>query len=419
MESGHAVSHIDPRLQWEPSYSMDLAARPSRILPVIILSQFAGASLWFAPNAVLSDLQREQGFGDSALSLITSSVQIGFIFGTLVFALFAIADRFSPRRVFFVCSGLGAVTNLLVLMVADGFWEWLLLRFLTGFWLAGIYPVGMKIAAAWYPTGLGQALGYLVGALVLGTAFPHLLRGAGADLPWSVVIMVVSVMAALGGMIMWWFVPDGPYLPISSRFNPKTLGSMFKNKPFRSAVFGYVGHMWELYAWWAFLPVWLTAYNHATDSQLNPSFWSFVLIAVGIVGCVGGGRLSQKWGSAQVAFAQLAISGLCCGVSPFLFGAPTEIFLGFLMLWGVTVVGDSPQFSTLSAQTAPPDYVGSALTMTTSIGFFTTIVSLEFLAVLRPMVGVDMLFLLLIPGPVVGLLSLKSCLEFPSKEPTR
>ncbi len=392
---------------------MEQSSRPARILPILIISQFACTSVWFASNAVLSDLQREWGLGPEVVSYVTSSVQFGFISGTLVFAFFAIADRCSPRRVFFSCSMLGALANLLVSIVADGLTPLLLLRFLTGFFLAGIYPVGMKIAAGWYRSGLGQALGYLVGALVFGTAFPHLLRSAGAELPWTVVMTAVSVIAALGGILMLRMVPDGPYLPKGSPFNPRILGVIFKDKPFRSAALGYFGHMWELYAWWAFVPVWLSAYNHVAGVHLNVSFWSFVIIAVGFVGCAGGGRLSKRWGSARVAFAQLAISGLCCVASPLLFGASPQLFLGFLLLWGITVVGDSPQFSTLNAQTAPPDYVGSALTIATSIGFFITILSIQLLAALLPIIGPQMIFLLLIPGPIWGLLSLKPLLARP------
>ncbi len=389
---------------------MEPTTRPPRILPILIVSQFAGTSLWFASNAVLSDLQREWGLDPAAVSYITSSVQFGFITGTLAFAVFAIADRFSPRLVFFGCSVLGALTNLLVALLADGLMLLLLLRFLTGFCLAGIYPVGMKIAAGWYRTGLGQALGYLVGALVFGTAFPHLLRSIGAELPWTAVMITVSTIAAVGGALMLLMVPDGPYLPKGSPFNPRILGVIFKNKSFRSAVCGYFGHMWELYAWWAFVPVWLSAYNAVTRASLNVSLWSFAIIAVGFLGCAGGGVVSQRWGSAPVACAQLAISGLCCVVSPLLFGTPTWLFLGFLLLWGVAVVGDSPQFSTLNAQTAPPDYVGSALTIATSIGFFVTIFSIQLLAALLPIVGASMIFWLLIPGPIFGLLSLKPLL---------
>ena len=179
--------------------------------------------MWFAGNAVITDLQQSWGLAEQSVGYVTSAVQLGFIIGTLVFAFLAIADRFSPRRVFFFCSVAGAIANISLLIAPEGLTGLLILRFTTGFFLAGIYPVGMKIAAGWYEKGLGRALGYLVGALVLGTAFPHLLRGLGAELPWQQVMVGVSILAICGGMLMFWFVPDGPHLPKGSAFNPRTL----------------------------------------------------------------------------------------------------------------------------------------------------------------------------------------------------
>jgi MFS family permease len=176
--------------------------RPARILPLIIFSQFTGTSLWFAGNAVIGDLQLAWGLGTQALAYVTSAVQLGFICGTLLFAILVIADRFSPRRVFFCCSLAGALANIALLVAPPGLETLLLLRFATGFFLAGIYPVGMKIAAGWYQQGLGRALGYLVGALVVGTAFPHLIRSSGAELPWQQVIAGVSILALGGGFAM-------------------------------------------------------------------------------------------------------------------------------------------------------------------------------------------------------------------------
>jgi MFS family permease len=185
-------------------------APPRRILPVIIVSQFAGASLWFAGNAVLPDLQREWGLPPEVLGYTTSAVQLGFIAGTLAFAFFAVSDRVSPRIVFFVCSVAGAVANLGVLALAGAAWPLVAFRFVTGFFLAGIYPVGMKIASGWYRADLGNALGFLVGALVVGTAFPHLLKGLGGALPWQTVLVAVSGVAAVGGVQMLLLVTDGP-----------------------------------------------------------------------------------------------------------------------------------------------------------------------------------------------------------------
>lgn len=250
--------------------------RPWWILPVIIFSQFAGTSLWFAGNAVLGDLQQEQNLAADSLGYITSAVQLGFVSGTLVFAFFTISDQFSPRIVFFVCSLLGALSNLGVYALAQDFWSLLLFRFMTGFFLAGIYPVGMKIAAGWYQRGLGNAIGFLVGALVVGTAFPHLLKGLGQSFAWEAVILAVCGIAVLGGLSMLWLVPDGPFLARGTRFDPKALAVIFRSRPFRASAFGYFGHMWELYAFWAFVPFALAAHSaQVAGSGLNISFWSF------------------------------------------------------------------------------------------------------------------------------------------------
>jgi MFS transporter len=383
--------------------------RPARILPVIILSQFAGTSLWFAGNAVLGDVQQQWGLAPDALGYVTSAVQAGFIAGTLVFAFFALADLFSPRVVFFACSLLGALCNAATGLLAEGVLSLVALRFCTGFFLAGIYPVGMKIAAGWFERDLGNALGFLVGALVVGTAFPHLLRGLGHAMPWEGVMMGVSAIAAAGGVLMLALVRDGPYLKKGARFDPKAFASIFRSPAFRASSFGYFGHMWELYAFWAFVPVALAA--HARGADFNVPLWSFAVIAAGALGCAGGGLVSLRAGSARVAFAQLTGSGLCCVLSPLAFLAPTPFFLAFLLFWGVVVVGDSPQFSALNARYAPPALVGSALTIANCVGFALTIPALQLLSFAVQPLGAQYVFLLLAPGPLLGVLALRPLLR--------
>ena len=381
--------------------------RPAHILPVIVASQFAGTSLWFAGNAVLGDLQREWSLAPEALGYVTSAVQLGFIFGTLVFAFLAVADRYSPRLVFLLCALAGAAANLGVLAADGGLAPLLVCRFATGFFLAGIYPVGMKIAAGWYHTGLGNALGFLVGALVLGTAFPHLLKALGQSWPWELVLTGVSVIAAGGGLLMYLLVPDAPNPGKGSRFDPRALVAVFASKGFRASAFGYFGHMWELYAFWAFVPVVLAA----RAAEFNVPLWSFIVIAVGSLGCVIGGRISLRAGSGRVAFAQLAASGLCCIISPLLLQAPPAVVLAFLVFWGIAVVGDSPQFSALNAANAPPASVGSALTIANCIGFAITIGSIQLLNAAAGTLPIEYLFVLLAPGPLLGLLALRPLLR--------
>ena len=382
--------------------------RPGYILPVIIFSQFTGTSLWFAGNAIIADLQQSWALPENSIGYVTSAVQLGFIVGTLVFAYLALADRFSPRKVFFACSMIGASANAALLVVPEGISSLLLLRFVTGFFLAGIYPVGMKIAASWYEKELGRALGYLVGALVLGTAFPHLIRSLGAEVPWQQVIVGVSIIAAFGGLLLLTLVPDGPFLPKGSAFNSNVFKLIFRSRKFRASALGYFGHMWELYTLWAFMPLFLLGYASQTNQSINISFWAFIVIAVGFIGCAAGGLMSEKLGSAKVASIQLLISGVCCALSPLLFQADWPIFILFMLVWGMTVIGDSPQFSTLNAQNAPREYVGSALTIVNSIGFLITVVSIQFTSSLIPVVGVQYVFWLLIPGPLLGLFALQS-----------
>ncbi len=392
-----------------------MSTAPRRILPVIAVSQLAGTSFWFAGNAVLPNLQAELGLPQRALGDMTSAVQLGFITGTLVFALLAISDRYSPRATFLVCALLGAASNAAILVAGGAMPLLLASRFATGFFLAGIYPVGMKIASGWFQRDLGKALGLLVGALVLGTALPHLVRGLGQTFAWQAVMLSVSAVAIAGGLLMYALVPDGPYLKAGAKLDPRALFNIFRVTGFRASSFGYFGHMWELYAFWAFVPPLLAAYAiYAGITELNISLLAFVVIAAGAAGCVIGGYLSLRIGSARVAFVQLAASGLCCLLSPIVFlTMPPAIFIAFLLFWGVVVVGDSPQFSALNAAYAPSDQVGSALTIANCIGFAISIVSIQLLNEMAGALPTHLLFLLLIPGPIFGLIALRPLLARP------
>ena len=341
-----------------------------------MLSQFAGTSLWFVGNAVLPELKQSLQLSTYAVSLVTSAVMLGFVAGTLVFAFFSLADRYSPVKLFFVCSLLGALFNSSVAWLATDAVSLFSLRFITGFFIAGIYPVGMKIASDWYDKGLGKAMGFLLGALVLGTAFPHLLKNRDFELPWKSVLYFTSIFAITGGTMMLMFVGDGPYRKKSGGFQWNAIGKIFNSKKWRQAAFGYFGHMWELYTYWGFVPLILGLYAAKNNITLNISLLSFLIIAIGSIACIAGGYLSLKIGSAKVASTALFISGLCCFASPFIYQLPLYFFLGVLFIWGLAVIPDSPQFSTLVAQYAPQELRGTALTIYNSIGFFISTVSL-------------------------------------------
>jgi len=384
---------------------------PKRILPIIVFSQFAGTSLWFAGNAIIGDLRLAMNVGINDTGIVTSAIQLGFITGTLVFALLAISDKYSPRKLFLICSILGSISNLLIYSIAFDLFSLLVLRFITGFFLTGIYPIGMKIAAGWYKKGLGNAIGLLVGALALGTAFPHLIKSFGGSLPWEQVIFIISGFSLAGGLVMFLLVPDGPYISSGAKFNPKAIITIFKNKELRSSALGYFGHMWELYTYYALIPLILIYYLKLNHAELNIPFWSFIIISLGSIGCIVGGIISKRTGSAKVAFVQLALSGFCCLISPIMFNTSTPFFLIFLIFWGIVVMGDSPQYSAIVALSAPKGLVGSGLTLVNSIGFAITILSLWVVYQFLDIVEISYALMILAVGPILGLVSMKKLLK--------
>ena len=400
------------------------ARAPRRILPLLVLAQFLGTSPWFAVNAVMPDLQREFGWPAQAVGTLTSAVQGGFVAGTLVFALLALADRVSARRLFLLCALAGAGCTVAAALAAPSFTALLVLRALTGFFLAGIYPVGMKLAAQWFPRGLGAALGVLVGALVLGSALPHALRAlaeaaplgpgaAVAGLPgaaahWSTVFHAVAAASALAGLLVVLGIPaprvGGAPVPA---FELRALGALLADRRLRASVLGYFGHMWELYTLWVLVPAIV-----ATRLAGSAASWAaFAVVGAGAVGCAAGGWLARRSGSAPVAFGQLATSALCCLAAPLLLHAPAPLFWAWLLLWGVTVAGDSPQFSALTAANAPRGAVGSVLTLTNCIGFAISIASIQLFTALAASVPLASLLPWLALGPLLGLLALRPLLR--------
>ena len=375
------------------------------ILPVIVFAQFCCTSLWFAGNAIISDLITSFDLKASALAHLTSAIQFGFIIGTLLFALLTIADRFSPSKVFFISALIASVFNFLMILDSHSLNSLFSLRFFTGFFLAGIYPVGMKIASDYFKKGLGKSLGFLVGALVLGTAFPHALYFFQDTISWKFLVYITSGLAFLGGLLILVLIPDGPYKTRLTRFDLKLCFSIFKVKNFRVAAFGYFGHMWELYAFWAFVPVILQGYlSFHKNIHFNVSLFSFIIMASGALSCVLSGYLSQKFTSKKVATIALSLSCLCCLISPFIFVINSKVyFLIFLVFWGMVVIADSPLFSTLVAQNVPKQVKGTALTIVNSIGFAITIVSIELMNVLQNSIEIRFMFLILAIGPLIGL----------------
>lgn len=373
---------------------------PFYILPLIVLAQFAGTSLWFATNAILPYLTYD--FPTESVSQLTLAVQLGFILGTLVLAVFSISDRFPSHRVFFISSLLGAACTLALSYNAN-YTIWLVLRFCTGFALAGIYPVGMKLASTYYNKGLGRALGFLVGALVLGTAFPHALVAFECSISPLEVLQLVSTFAAIGGVLILFFVPE-MRTKKSTKFRFSALKKAFSSFEFKKAAFGYFGHMWELYAFWAFIPFYILVYENVNNVPVNIPLFSFIVIALGALSCVSGGYLVRFFGSEKIAFWQLTISLFCCLLSPMMLFTSFPVFVIFISIWGWFVVGDSPQFSALTAQNAPKNYIGSALTLVTSIGFAVTLFSIQLLSLLKTMGFFVWIMLPLALGPIFSVI---------------
>ncbi len=377
-------------------------------LPIIVIAQFFCTAVWFSGNAIIGELSKSLQAGPDFLAHLTSAIQIGFIAGTFVFALLAIADRFSPAKVFFFSALLAAGFNLILSLAGLHQQELLLARFLTGFFLAGIYPVGMKIAADYYEQGLGKSLGYLVGALVLGTALPHLMKSSLQNFSWQSVVYISSSICLLGGLLMLVLVPDGPFRKAGQRIQFNGFVQSFKMPAFRTAALGYFGHMWELYTFWAFVPVILHTYQSLhPNTSFNTSLLSFFIIAAGTPACIAAGYLSQSFGARRIATYALTLSAACCLISPLVLGtSSTVVFIIFLVVWSMVVIADSPLFSSLVATSAPAHHKGASLTIVNSIGFFITIISIEFTNAMGSKLPFPYLYMLLAIGPVLGLTSL-------------
>jgi MFS family permease len=390
--------------------SLEAEAPRSGNLAIIVVAQLLGTSLWFSANAAFDDLARLWGIDSSGLGMLTMAVQLGFILGTLAFAISALADRFPASRVFTVCAVIGAAANVAFAFAADGLAPALFYRFLVGLSLAGIYPLGMKLVVSWEPRRAGEALAWLVGMLTFGTALPHGIRALGAGLPWQAVAATSSVLAVLAGIAIL-RLGDGPSLPRGAK--SLQWGATFavaRIPAFRSSALGYFGHMWELYAFWTITPFLVAlVLAPAKPGVALVAAWSFVIIAAGGLGCILGGRLSRRHGSARVAVAALAGSALCGFVFPWIAGSGL-LALVVLVAWGITVVADSPQFSALSAKAAPPQIVGSALAIQNSIGFAITIVSIDLATTRIGAMGAYSAWML-VPGPVLGLLAMRPLLR--------
>ncbi len=373
----------------------------------IVIAQLFGTSLWFSANSAADDLMRVWHADLHDIGSLTVAVQLGFILGSLGLSVSGLADRYPASRIFALCALLGALANagfaLLAQDIASALW-W---RFGVGLALAGIYPLGMKLVVGWQPERAGAVLAWLVGMLTLGTALPHALRMWGTTLPWQQVVLGSSLLALLASALVA-HVGDGPHFRLRAAA-PLQFGKAlqaFSLPEFRASALGYFGHMWELYAFWTLVPMLLRSTDlPARVGWGSVSGWSFAIIGVGALGCVAGGWWSQRVGSARVAAWALLCSAGCCAVFPWVTSGSAWLLALLLLVWGVAVVADSPQFSALAARSCKPELVGSALASQTSIGFAITMVSIALGTRGVEFFGGRISWLLL-PGPLLGLVGL-------------
>jgi len=376
-------------------------------VPIIVLAQLFGTSLWFSANSAADDLIRQWDITPADLGTLTNAVQFGFILGTLSFAITGLADRFAASRIFAVCAVCGALANAAFALFANGMDVAIPLRFAVGFSLAGVYPLGMKLVVSWVPERAGAALAQLVGMLTLGTALPHGIRLAGTGWSWQATILVSSALAVIAAALIL-RLGDGPHLKRRHDAPPLRLGRVvhsFSIPGFRASAFGYFGHQWELYAFWTLTPALVVISGLAAPGSSALSGYAFAVIGIGALGCLAGGWWSQRLGSARVAATALALSALCCAFFPMTMAWPLWAKLGLLLLWGAAVVADSPHFSALSARACPPEIVGSALAFQNAIGFAITMLSIQLGTRWIGTWGENIAWLLL-PGPIIGLIGL-------------
>ena len=386
-----------------------LAERPPgrrRALTVLAVTLVLSMSPWFSASAIIPQLRVLWDVSDTAAAWLTIAVQIGFVSGALVSAVLNLSDVVSPRHVI-LGGSVGAATANALLVVAGGATVGIPLRFATGFFLAGVYPPAFKLISTWFRKGRGTALGILGGGIIAGNAMPHLLNGLGG-LDWRVVIYVTSALTLAGGLIAELAVKEGPYPFPKAIFDPRQAGRVFANRGVRLASFGYFGHMWELFAMYAWFLVFFSEQLISDGVRVGSAaaYATFAVIAIGSLGCWVGGILGDRWGRTKTTATMMAVSGTCSLLIGLLFGSATWLVLLVALIWGFAVVGDSPQFSTMVTELADQAYVGTALTLQLAAGFTVTVATIWLIPFLEDALGWRWAFAFLAPGPLLGVVAM-------------